>query len=191
MPPRYPSEENLSLQKADDSRLVALVQSGSLDAFDEIDRRYRGKLRVFLLRYTGSSEEAEEWVQMALIRAFRAIGQLRAQEKLSSWLYAIAFRTAAGESRKKRPVSRCALERIDPHSDPSELVDRRERKINLWKIARRVLDADQHAALWLRYVEGHSIRQIAKVMHRTRVSVRVLLYRARKRLAPYLEDPRF
>jgi RNA polymerase sigma-70 factor (ECF subfamily) len=176
-------------QKAEDRRLVELVHSGVLDAFDEIDRRYRGKLRVFLLRYTGSPEEAEEWVQIALIRAFRAIGQLESREKLSSWLYAIAFRTAAGESRKKRPVTQCAFERIDLRSDPAELADRREWKVNLWKVARTVLDADQHAALWLRYVEGHSIRQIAEVMHRTRVSVRVLLYRARKRLAPYLEEP--
>ena len=47
----------------------------------------------------------------------------------------------------------------------------------------RSLRDDQHTALWLRYAEDMTIGEIARVMGRTQVGVRVALFRARQRLA--------
>ena len=41
------------------------------------------------------------------------------------------------------------------------------------------LGAEQHSALWLRYVEDMAVKDIARVMNRSQVSVRVMLFRAR------------
>ncbi|UCG49658.1 MAG: sigma-70 family RNA polymerase sigma factor, partial [Phycisphaerales bacterium] len=46
----------------------------------------------------------------------------------------------------------------------------------------------QYQALWLRYVEDMPVRQIAKVLRKSQVHVRVLLCRARVNLSRKLAD---
>ena len=53
----------------------------------------------------------------------------------------------------------------------------------LWDIADRVLTDTQRTALWLRFAEDLPVREIAAVMGKTRVTVRVTLLRARNALA--------
>ena len=50
--------------------------------------------------------------------------------------------------------------------------------VNLWSIAKS-LPVNQYEAVWLKYAEGMSIKQISRIMNRSQVSVKVLLYRGR------------
>ena len=59
---------------------------------------------------------------------------------------------------------------------------------SLWELVQATLNADQQTALWLRYGENMSVQDIAKVLGKTRVSVRVLLFRARQTLAEKLDE---
>ena len=68
-------------------------------------------------------------------------------------------------------------------TDPAQIVADRESQANLWTITQRVLNPDQQSALWLRFAEQMSVRDIANILGRTQVSVRVLMFRARKALA--------
>jgi RNA polymerase sigma-70 factor (ECF subfamily) len=51
-----------------------------------------------------------------------------------------------------------------------------------------VLTEEQNNALWLYYVEDMPTAGIARVLGRSRASVKVLLFRARRRLLPMLEN---
>lgn len=176
-------EDNLS--EVEDTALVELVRKGLREAFDEIDRRYRAKLCRFLARHASGPDHAEEIAQHALVKAFLSIETLRRGDRLSGWLYQIAFRLAVDEARKERPEQLAA-------SEAAALVDRRPtielepEADNLWTIAERILKPDEYSAIWLKYVDGYKIDSIAKIMGRTRISVRVLLFRARKKLLPAL-----
>ena len=66
-----------------------------------------------------------------------------------------------------------------------------EERASLWALARRLKPA-QYEALWLRYVEGFSIAEAARVMRTNPIRVRVLLHRGRAALGELLEqkDPR-
>jgi RNA polymerase sigma factor (sigma-70 family) len=66
--------------------------------------------------------------------------------------------------------------------DPFNAAVRREVTDSIWESA-RILPQKQFDALWLRYSEDLSVKEIAGVMGVTRVNVKVLLYRARTRLA--------
>ena len=77
-------------------------------------------------------------------------------------------------------------EEFDPE-DPSELMARREEARNLWQRARQLLPDGQFQALWLRYIEDMDIEQIARVLGKTQTHVKVLLFRARHKLAAELE----
>ena len=71
-------------------------------------------------------------------------------------------------------------------NDPSELLARREAERDLWQLAKRVLPQLQFDALWLRCAEDMSVADVARVLCRTQTHVKVLLFRARKRLGELL-----
>jgi DNA-directed RNA polymerase specialized sigma24 family protein len=62
-----------------------------------------------------------------------------------------------------------------------------EGRKRFWDAAAGVLTDEQMAAVWLYYVEGLSAPEVAKVLGRSWVSVKTMLFRARRRLAPALE----
>ncbi len=182
-----PSDKlSILIPQAEDRVLVGLVCCGSREAFDEIDHRYRSKLRRFLARHATDPEHADDLAQRTLIRAFTAMPTLREADKLSGWLYQIAFRLAVDESRKK-PPSAVALGTAKKLIDPKTVsTERAEDDENLWSTAEKVLTPDEYGALWLKYVDAYKVDAIAKIMGRTKISVRVLLFRARKKLLAVL-----
>ena len=63
---------------------------------------------------------------------------------------------------------------------------REEDAKNLWNIA-QTLQSNQFQALWLRYIEELSLKEIARVMKKNQVHIRVLLHRARLNLFKQLK----
>ena len=53
---------------------------------------------------------------------------------------------------------------------------------------RALLPEGQFQALWLRYAEDMRVAQIARVLGKTQTHVKVLLFRARRKLAVELES---
>ena len=59
----------------------------------------------------------------------------------------------------------------------------------LWATAAAVLSEEQFTALWLHYVEDTPMREIAWILGSSRVAVKTMIFRARKKLLPLLQDP--
>lgn len=173
---------------ADELRLVQRAQRGDRCALEELARCFRPRLVHLLSRRTGCWADAEDVAQDALMRALQRIDRHDGRRRFSVWLYRIALRIAADHHRKARPEPGLDSSRLcDPREDdPAKAATDGELRANLWSIAQGVLSADQYSALWLRYAEGMSIKEVAGVLGRTRISTRVLLHRARQRLAPHL-----
>ncbi len=168
------------------SRQLALrAQKQSLPAFTELVTRYEQRLFNFLLRRVPCAADAEDIVQEAFVRAWQSIDRYDPTWEFSTWLYTIARRLAANEvaSARRRARHQPTTNAHAQSTDPLQIVADRESQTNLWTIAQRVLNSDQQTALWLRYSEQMSVQDIANVLGRTRVSVRVLMFRARKALA--------
>src|SRR5471032_2345149 len=79
----------------------------SVNAFEHIVEEHQRRLYGFALRMTGSREDAEEIVQDAFVRAFRALGKMseeqRAELRLQPWLYTITLNVTRNRLRGKRP----------------------------------------------------------------------------------------
>ena len=69
-------------------------------------------------------------------------------------------------------------EEVD-EDDPAELLAQREAEGDLWQLAKRALPSLQFEALWLRHAEDMSVAEVAQVLRRTKIHVKVLLFRAR------------
>ncbi len=147
--------------------------------------RYEHRLFNFILRRVNCDADAEDIVQEAFLRAWQSIDRYDPTWEFSTWLYTIARRLAANELAAARRRARLQpMTGADARStDPAQIVADRESQTNLWTIAQRALNPDQQSALWLRYAEQMSVRDIANILGRTQVSVRVLMFRARKALA--------
>jgi RNA polymerase sigma-70 factor, ECF subfamily len=172
--------------------LAARAAAGSTASFGELVRRFEVRLFNFLLRKMGSRADAEDLTQEAFVRAWERMKDYDQQWKFSTWLFTIASRLAVSHYRRRRPeVSSGELDRSDtplPVSADGDIEADRKLGAHLWALAATTLVEDQHEALWLRYAEDLSIPDIAQVMGKSHVSVRVCLFRARQTLAARLKD---
>ncbi|MCX5689052.1 MAG: sigma-70 family RNA polymerase sigma factor [Planctomycetota bacterium] len=174
-----------SLASKTAEELAVLAQRDNVAAFGELVVRFEGRLFNFLLRRVASRVEAEDLTQEAFVRAWERITSYDPTWRFSTWLFTIASRLAVSEHRRRRPTvvldSADQVGRCDADIGESEHAEQGGSR--LWALAKLVLREDQHTALWLRYAEDMTIGEIAKVMGKTQVGVRVALFRARQTLA--------
>jgi RNA polymerase sigma-70 factor (ECF subfamily) len=169
--------------------LVGRARDGSLPCFAELVKRFEGRLFNFLLRRTQNTQDAEDLVQDTFVRAWQRIDQYNARWQFSTWLYTIAHRLAIAHRQRQRRQARTAcLDHVPSESDPARPAADREQCRHIWALADQVLPETQRAALWLRYAEGLGTSEIARVLGKSRVGVRVMLFRARETLAANLRS---
>jgi RNA polymerase sigma-70 factor (ECF subfamily) len=174
-----------------DEALALRAQAGSVDAFGVLVERYEGRLVGFLTRRVGSRHDAEDAAQDAVLRAWKHLGRFDPSQRFGVWLFTIAAREAVSAWRKRDAGARAeAVRRARDTSTGRGMHDGFERDdapAGVWDLAERLFDAETMSALWLRYAGGLEPGEIARVLGRSTVGVRVLLHRARKRLAGALE----
>ncbi|NOZ41496.1 MAG: sigma-70 family RNA polymerase sigma factor [Planctomycetes bacterium] len=185
-----PATLSADLQAASEEDLAGRVQGGCAESFAELVARLQPRLMFVLRRRLRNEADVEDVAQKTLFRAYEKIHLYDPTRKFSPWLFTIAIRLAADHYRQKKiatePTGETASTIADPQPSPAQQAISREQSDDLWAVARRLLKPDQWTALWLLYGEGQTVREIASTLDRTSVSIRVLLYRARKKLTPHL-----
>ncbi len=171
-----------NLAAADDRVLVDAAVDGSAQAFDLLARRYQVPLLRYLRRRTPNRADAEDVLQETLLRAFEKLPQCHGG-RFRSWIYAIARNIAIDHNRRlirPMPTARPSA------SEDRHKLDEQEASGALWETARSLLSDDQFEAMWLYYVESLSTVEVGRVMGRSWVSVKALLSRGRRRIAPHV-----
>ncbi len=74
----------------DDDVLVRLFQHGDANAFLEIDRRHRARLRAVAFGLLRDHADSDEIAQDTMVRAHRGLATFRGDSSLATWLYRIA-----------------------------------------------------------------------------------------------------
>ena len=169
-------------------QLVDAAKAGSADAFADLARRYRERLLRFLLTRCASFADAEDVLQDTLINAYRYIHSYDPRWRFSTWLYRIAIRNAS-KLRGPQLVDVASMGELrDEESDPLLQCIADSEKENLWVVARRLLNDDVFAAMWLRYAEDMSVNDISKTLDRSVSWTKVNLMRGRRALDDELND---
>ena len=170
-----------------DEQLVARVRRGDDAAFDRIVARYREPLMGFAARLLGGSHaDADDVVQDAFIRAYRALRATDNPMALRSWLYMIvrnrAFdhhRSTAG--RRTESDDRLTLVAM-PGADPADRALARE-ELNEVVATIAKLPERQRLALVGRELNGDSHQELADGLATTVPGVKSLLVRSRQTVA--------
>ncbi len=166
--------------------LVSRARTGPLNAFSELVRRYQGPLFNFLRQRTANTDDAEDLAQDAFLRAWQRLDRYDSRWRFSTWLFTIASRMAMNHHQKQSRRAAVQLsddECLTVDEDPADRALVTERSSNLWSLAAEMLNETERSALWLRYAEDFSASDIARVLGKTTITVRVLLHRARRKLA--------
>ncbi|HWI52046.1 MAG TPA: sigma-70 family RNA polymerase sigma factor [Symbiobacteriaceae bacterium] len=162
----------------DDAVLVRRVLQGDREAFDQLvgphlPRAYRTACGI-----THQTEAAADALQEALIRAYRALGNLRAGSPFYPWFIRIVVREALKQA--PRTVAFPLIATWDPTNPESTLLDREERE-QVWA-AMQDLSADHRAVVVLRYYEDLSEAEMADVLGISPGTVKSRLHHARQNL---------
>ena len=168
---------------ATEEQLIALAKEGSVPAFSELVEKYQGRLIRFLLGRCSNRADAEDAIQDTFINAYRYIGSYNPRWRFSTWLFRIALRNAAKISQVAEAT---AGDIPDIAGDPLEACIVASERENLWLTAKRLLSADAYSAMWLRYVEDMSVRDVARTLEKPMSWTKVTLMRSRRRLSAEL-----
>lgn len=171
-----------------DAGLAQAAAAGDAGSFDRLVERHAPRLQRWLVATGTPSHEADDAVQEAFIRAWRAIARYDPRWAFTTWLFTIAHRVRLDLAARRR--DHVAL--VDVHPAPVEADPIQAG--GLWERARAILVPDDFRILWLHYAEDLAPADIARVLDINGIAARVRLHRARKRLASALAadpDPRF
>ena len=130
----------------------------------------------------GNSQLADDIAQESLIKAYLSIGSLSDYNRFSPWLYKIGYTTLLNHMRGKRKMS-CYKEAEDLAS--SESADSAFRYQALYSALER-LSPTERSSILLFYMEGYSIKEIARIENVSESAVKQHLSRGRLHLRDLL-----
>ncbi len=178
-----------ALESIADEELARRACAGSAACYEEIVRRYQVPLLRFLSTRFPSRRDAEDILQDTFVKGWQALHRYNSQYAFRTWLYTIAYRLAVSRGRRETVAVEALPEQAAAAGPrPERQVEKEETRGTLWRTAREVLSDEQYTALWLFYVDDVPAGEVAQILNRSWVSVKTLMHRARKKLAPYLAE---
>jgi RNA polymerase sigma-70 factor (ECF subfamily) len=188
---RFPlviDERTIAATLERDQALSSLMDEEQFRAFYERTAR---PLWAYLARMTGSRQEADDILQEAYYRFYRAGAQYNDETHRRNSLFQIAtnvVRDAARRSKRRDDVplpEESTAMAFEPRS-ATPAPDREAAVRTDLARAMQQLEPVQRELLWLAYAQGASHEEIADVLGLKTVSIRTLLLRARRKLAGLL-----
>ena len=173
-----------------DQQLVERVQNGDKQAFDMLVLKYQSRVMSLVQRLIRDHHEAQDIVQEAFIKAYRALPRFRGDSAFYTWLYRIAVNTAKNHlaSKGRRPaIEGVELEEAEivgiPKLQDNETPEHQLLRDELQQVvfgAINNLPDDLKTAITLREFDGLSYEEIAHIMDCPVGTVRSRIFRARE-----------
>ncbi len=190
--------QDLTTERNIDQLLVDRAQHGDKKAFELLVVKYQRKLMRLISRLIRDQAEAEDVVQEAFIKAYRALPQFRGDSAFYTWLYRIGINTAKNylvtQGRRAPTSTEADVEEAETFDDGDQLRDINTPESMLAtkqiaetvNLAMEVLPEELRIAITLREIEGLSYEDIAEAMHCPIGTVRSRIFRAREAIAEKL-----
>lgn len=180
-----------SLQKADDTQLIARAARGDREAFGALYERYVFKVFRHVYYLTNDCHTAEDLTAQTFLNALEAIPRYEMRGiPFLAWLLRIAYNLTVNHKKDRRngaaPLPE-AVEMPGTLRSPEASCEARADGERVWEGVRR-LRRDQRQVIVMRFVDGLSYPDIAKVLGKSVGAVRVIQYRALCALRRRLED---
>ena len=167
----------------EDAQLVERIRSRDLQAFERLYRNYHPRLTRFLLNLIGRPQMVEEVLNDTMLVVWNRPESYNGNSKLSTWLFAIAYRKAMKALRRHDdPIEDPLAEtRASLEAGPEQqLGDRQVQEVLASAISE--LSADHRAVVDLTYFHEIGYREIAEIMNCPVDTVKTRMFHARRNL---------
>jgi RNA polymerase sigma-70 factor, ECF subfamily len=177
--------EQLGTASADREDTFAMDE----DAFRLFYERTARPVWAYLSRMSGDARLADDLLQEAYYRFLRAKVTHESDAHRRNYLFRIATNLVRDHRRRPTLEAKGLLDRSDDieHADPrsADAAGGAVRRLDLARSMAR-LKPRERDLLWLAYAQGSSHKEIAETLGLKTASVKLLLFRARRRLAGLL-----
>ncbi len=179
-----------------DATLVARVQNGDIDAFEDLVRRHNRRVYRVLLAILGNTEEAKDAMQDSFLKAFQHIAEFERRSRFSTWMVTIARNTALQRLRDRPKAQTINHEDVPAQDyrpqhlrswadDPERLYSQSEMR-KLIDDALHELPADYRVAIVLRDLEQLPTADVAAALGISIAGVKARIFRGRLMLRDLL-----
>lgn len=179
--------------------LLERLRRGDDSAFEELTRRYGGRMLAVARRMLRNEEEARDAVQEAFMSAFKALDRFHGDAKVSTWLHRIVVNAALMRLRTRRRKPESSIEDllpsfdetghwasdVEPIATPSDAYERRQIRTAVRKCIDQLPEA-YRTVLLLRDIEELDCEETAVELGMTASAVKSRLHRARHALRTLL-----
>ncbi len=178
-----------------EARLAARLAADLNGAFEALMHAHQDRLFAFALGLAGSPSDAEEIVQDAFVRAYRALARYpvaRVRElALRAWLYRITLNVSRNRARTRRPETlplegRRDLEAGDRARPEAEWERAQTRRSIATQLA--ALPDRYRAAVVLRHVDGLGYQEVAALLRQPVGTVKSNVHRGTRLLRESLGE---
>jgi RNA polymerase sigma-70 factor (ECF subfamily) len=160
----------------DDADVIAAVLSGDKESFEHFITKYRSKVYTLVFRLVRDRETALDLTQEVFLKIYQKLSDLKDPGKASSWIMQVAHNTSL-DWLKKRKVDSFAADFEDQQTQqkifqhlqdvsspsPEEIVE----LMSPTRMSELVskLDVKYRTVITLRFIEGYSFKEIAKILN--------------------------
>ena len=186
--------EVLAVSALDDRELVRMAQREEHAAFAELIRRHQNRVFAVAGRILPRKEDVEDIAQQTFVKAYFSLKRFDQRAAFTTWLYKITVNECWDLLRKKkvRPLvyeADLSEDQVRQYGGTGEkgpgapdVLDRLENRQRVDRLLEG-LDERDRVMLILKEVEGFSIEEIAEIMELNGNTVKVRLFRARRKIA--------
>ena len=178
-----------------EGKLIERAARGDGAAFSELMQTHEKRMYAVAFRLCGNHEDAQDCLQDAMIRVYKAISSFKGQSSFATWLYRITTNTCLDELRRRKTRQSTSLDGLlDTGWSPTDDLDTPERHALMSEKRREIeraiaqLPEDMRAAVVLRDIQGFSYDEIAHMLGANVGTVKSRISRGRERLREKLSE---
>ena len=179
----------------EEGRLIQRASEGDAAAFNMLMGAQERRMYAVALRMCGNPEDAQDCLQEAMLRIWRAISGFKGQSSFSTWAYRITMNTCLDELRKRKNRPNTSLDGLvdagwsptDEDDTPERHAVRREVRRNLQAFIQD-LPEDMRAAIVLRDIQGYAYDEIADMLDTNVGTIKSRISRGREKLRQKISE---
>ena len=181
-----------ALRRDDDRELVRLAKSDDKEAFELLVRRHQSRVFAVAGGILRNKEDVEDVAQQVFVKAYFSLKRFDQRAAFSTWLYKITVNECWDVLRKRkvRPLlyesdlSEEQAHEYNGFSEKATVPDVSDRLEARERVEKLLVDLDERDRLMLilKEVQGFSVEEIAEILEINSNTVKVRLFRARRRI---------
>ena len=171
---------------SEDSRLIAQIKGGNLEAFAKLFDKYKGQVYRTALAITHDRDAAEDILQDCFLRVHAHMNKLNGEKTIAPWLYRVTvnlcYNWLAGKRRQVTFIDEI-IDHLVGSRAPSP-----QRMAEAWELHQTIsraidsLSFDHRIVVLLYYLNDFNLEEIAYILECPIGTIKSRLYYAREKL---------